>query len=1084
MSSTKHDRKRPYRHHDPSATFEHYPTANSRMPIYKRNYSEDEVAASPTIERAKWHTQIGHPPSSSTEPQPRYRGQETAYHRRTFTTDPVIGRRRNLDGAPPGTSPLEPLAQSTTAVGSFLPGEPVQAFYEPDQRWYDARVIKTVPRIPKPSNRNLPLKNIQSHATVVKFDDGFPGEHVVDNVRSRSLYPLNLAKNPTLPAHTIPKFSKDDAGGQGSTFTNSKAPRFTKEQKQRKTFPFKYGIPGRLSVLPKSMNSDPRAPFRCRVVLDKNDLEADRFLIKKFRDYYFGEKDVVDGALISKFKVAVAAEREKQLRKVQETPRPLSALPAGRRVPDSWMKRNRLKLLPTKSNAPPRRLRKVGGKVAHKYKNRCAMGPEPMPITVLRRGKSLQRIVRRQPRIGWKDYIWSHMHNWHFSGTGPSSTSKLQYESLFRAAKQNKARRERLFRDLEAVSSFRLDLTPLNRMLENISNRTITRAEAKDMAVVIVKRALTGCGHGEAPISALRVHSVEGSAQVKEAQELERNILQRVLEAIDEDWGPGDSSGDLGPSLKWNMSHPGLDVILSLKKSADSRESPEHRSQLYSGSNFPCSHTSKTKKTQRLYSKQSSLGGKAVKILLDKDRVKSWVACSKSLASTPNGIPADSTIELSFEGSKLGILSAAELLASHLFQLLPRLIVLDLTRAGMDSRAFEALADGLTVNSKSTNKIDEPSVSGLQILIVDSNFITRGKPVRRKKGFSNPHGNSEHSFYETTLKGLELFGKAIRNHPKLNTLSLRKNALGINGSRRLIRILTEDSNQPHKIVPQHGKSTLYAAMRSLTSLSIESNAIMNKGIASVREMTLGPSAVLKSLNVAHNSIDQAGIHSFFEPPKRDINTPRSLKTLIMRHNKFSLQSVQTLVSSLRSVAWRLLSKLDVSFCSMGDIGAGLLANLLKSNSSITSLHLKGCGLTDNGTKFRGVLELIGVLRDENRYVRELDLSANSLICRRLGRFNDDERCGWELANMIRNNRTLARVDLRGNAFGMKIRIALKTALKESPMASLQHDCKIAFWMCKQKRLGANSPARVLWYGMLMYICGFLALKRDEGEILF
>ena len=93
------------------------------------------------------------------------------------------------------------------------------------------------------------------------------------------------------------------------------------------------------------------------------------------------------------------------------------------------------------------------------------------------------------------------------------------------------------------------------------------------------------------------------------------------------------------------------------------------------------------------------------------------------------------------------------------------------------------------------------------------------------------------------------------------------------------------------------------------------------------------------------------------------------------------------MSALRSPAWARLSKLDVSFCALGDIGSGLLANLLKTNVSLTSLHLKGCHLTDNGVKFRGALELIGVLRDQDRHVRELDLSSNSLVCRRLGRFN-------------------------------------------------------------------------------------------------
>ena len=41
-------------------------------------------------------------------------------------------------------------------------------------------------------------------------------------------------------------------------------------------------------------------------------------------------------------------------------------------------------------------------------------------------------------------------------------------------------------------------------------------------------------------------------------------LRKRLYEAIDEDWGPGDSSGDLGPRLRWNMSHPGVDALLDI----------------------------------------------------------------------------------------------------------------------------------------------------------------------------------------------------------------------------------------------------------------------------------------------------------------------------------------------------------------------------------------------------------------------------------------------------------------------------------------------------------------------------------------
>jgi hypothetical protein len=478
--------------------------------------------------------------------------------------------------------------------------------------------------------------------------------------------------------------------------------------------------------------------------------------------------------------------------------------------------------------------------------------------------------------------------------------------------------------------------------------------------------------------------------------------------------------------------------------------------------------------------------------VLTKAMVKSWVARGKSHGSPPAEVPVDLTSTLSLAKSQLGTLSGAEMLADHLFQLLPQLLVLNLTRAAMDSRAFEALASGLLAkNMKNATDAADGTTSPhslfaahLTSLIVDSNYVTRGRPRPRQKGFSNTQGNPDDNFFEITLAGLERLGEAVRKHPRLHTLSIRKNSLGLDGSRRFLRILLKDKTPPHATTSLQNSAPLYASMRTLTSLDMSSNGTKNKGMAAARDLTLGPGAVLKSLNMTHNLIDQAGFHAFFEPPQQNIDAPRTLEILVLRQNYFTLQSVQTLVAALRSPAWARLSKLDVSFCKMGDIGASLLANLIKTNPSITSLHLKGCELTDNGKKFRGALELIGVLRDANRYVRELDLSSNCLVYRRLGRFNDEDQCGWELANMIRQNKALARVDLRGNAFGMKVRIALKKALRENPRASLVDDCKVAFWMCKQRRLGARSPARVLWYGMVKYICEFLGEKRDGGEVLF
>ena len=281
---------------------------------------------------------------------------------------------------------------------------------------------------------------------------------------------------------------------------------------------------------------------------------------------------------------------------------------------------------------------------------------------------------------------------------------------------------------------------------------------------------------------------------------------------------------------------------------------------------------------------------------------------------------------------------------------------------------------------------------------------------------------------------------ALRKHPKIKNLSFRKNQLGLDGSRRFIRRLLSTTvyTGPH------------ACPSTIEHLSLASCGISNKGFVAVREMSWdfrnkilrGNNATLLSLDVSHNKIDHAGIHSFFEPPPNDLEKPRSLRTLILRQNDLSLLSVQTIVAAVKSKAWLQLSTLDISLCNIGDIGCRLIASMLKINQTLTSLNLSSCNLTNNGTKFKGALELISVLQNDNRKLLHLDLSSNTLVRRKLGRFDDEDACGWSLVNLILSNHQIQTLNIKNNAFGLKVRFALKNAIVKAPYAELDQDRKI------------------------------------------
>ena len=93
-------------------------------------------------------------------------------------------------------------------------------------------------------------------------------------------------------------------------------------------------------------------------------------------------------------------------------------------------------------------------------------------------------------------------------------------------------------------------------------------------------------------------------------------------------------------------------------------------------------------------------------------------------------------------------------------------------------------------------------------------------------------------------------------------------------------------------------------------------------------------------------------------------------------------------------------------------------------------------------------------------------------------FDDKDQIAYLIADAARSVPSLSFIDLRGNGVGIKARLALRAAIRDAPISPLSKPQTIAFWMCKQVRLGASSPAKKLWYGMLIYICSFLGEERQ------
>ena len=94
---------------------------------------------------------------------------------------------------------------------------------------------------------------------------------------------------------------------------------------------------------------------------------------------------------------------------------------------------------------------------------------------------------------------------------------------------------------------------------------------------------------------------------------------------------------------------------------------------------------------------------------------------------------------------------------------------------------------------------------------------------------------------------------------------------------------------------------------------------------------------------------------------------------------------------------------------------------------------------------------------------------------------DDYTGAYLAARCLEESTTLHYINLSGNLltleWGSAGRSAIEQALLSFPVARISVERRVAFWMAKHHRLGANSEARHLSYGLLMYIDTFLGISR-------
>jgi len=117
---------------------------------------------------------------------------------------------------------------------------------------------------------------------------------------------------------------------------------------------------------------------------------------------------------------------------------------------------------------------------------------------------------------------------------------------------------------------------------------------------------------------------------------------------------------------------------------------------------------------------------------------------------------------------------------------------------------------------------------------------------------------------------------------------------------------------------------------------------------------------------------------------------------------------------------KTLRKLELEGNNLGPLCAFAFGRVLQENKSLRFLDLESNQLTNDGSDFKGVLEMLNFL-DHNNTLMSLNIANNSL----------NEDCGNKLREKLENNYSLIDIDYSCNSFNVDDSRAIQEYLKRN-----------------------------------------------------
>ncbi|XP_076843154.1 NACHT, LRR and PYD domains-containing protein 3-like isoform X2 [Brachyhypopomus gauderio] len=275
---------------------------------------------------------------------------------------------------------------------------------------------------------------------------------------------------------------------------------------------------------------------------------------------------------------------------------------------------------------------------------------------------------------------------------------------------------------------------------------------------------------------------------------------------------------------------------------------------------------------------------------------------------------------------------------------------------------------------------------------------------------------------------------ALRSNPSshLRELNLNTNVPGDSGVNQLSALLEDPHCTLEKLhltscsIREEGCAALCSALRSnpsshLRELNLNYNKPGDSGVKQLSALLEDPYCTLEKLHLSRCSIREEGCAALCSALRS--NPSSHLRELNLNHNEPGDSGVKQL-SALLENPHCTLEILDLSMCSIREVGCAALCSALRSNPS----HLTELNLTNNKPGDSGENQLSALLEDPHCTLEKLDLSNCSI---------GEEGCA-ALCSALRSNPSshLRELNLNHNKPGDS-GVKQLSALLEDPHCTLE-----------------------------------------------